>query len=123
MMNQRNWSGLPRSQGEDTSHSYFLFPRHLQVPQRHHRHDKQHAVGADVQNSLCQRQVVETGRGASFQWVAWHGKNDGENEGVDDADEGDGVKSQAKVLFWVDAMVQDDEGKFGECGRPKVRDA
>lgn len=111
---------LPRAQDQDQAHSNLLLLRHLQAPQRHDGHDDEHPVGADVQDGLRERDVVETRRGAQAERVARRGQHDGEDDGEHGADEGDPVQGEPVRAARVDAVVQHDEGELGEGGRPEV---
>lgn len=55
-----------------------------------------------------------------MQRVARHGEHDGEDEGIDGADEGDGVEDEAEPAVRVDAVEEDDERELGQGGRPEV---
>lgn len=48
-----------------------------------------------------------------MQRVARHREHDGEDQGIDSADEGDGVENEAKPAVRVDAMKEDDQREFG----------
>lgn len=58
-----------------------------------------------------------------MQWVARDRKDDGKDERVDDAGEGDGIEDKAVVVVWVNAVIEGDEREFGECGWPEVGDS
>lgn len=58
-----------------------------------------------------------------MQRIAGDGEDHGEDEGVDDDSCCDSVESEAVAAAGVDAVVQDEERKFGKGGRPEVGDA
>lgn len=114
---------LPGAHDENQTHGNLLLPGHLKAPQCHDGHDDEHGVGADVEDGLGEGDVVEAGRGPRAERVARFRQDDGEDEGVHDARECDGVEDEAVGAARVDAVVQHDEGELDEGGRPEVGDA